>query len=536
MATIGIAFGNSTSSIAATTKEGKLEVIANPDGDRFIASALSYVGEDEYHGAQAIAQLVRNPDTTIVNFRDFIGLEFDSIDFETSSSYSKVSCKPVKGSDGKVAYSINGELISVDEVVKRHLKQIKLAAEDYIGLDIEGCVISIPTNFTIEQQKSLISIAKSAGLEVKQLIKEPSGALLSHLVSKDSLSEDKIFVVADIGGIRSDAAVISVRGGILTILATVHDYKLGGDKLDDCLVEFFAKEFEKKYKCNPRKNERSLAKLKAACIVTKKTLSNVQTSTISIDSLADGYDFHSTINRLRFELVGREVFSQLTSFVESVVLKAGLETIDIDEVLLVGGSSNIPKLASNIQFIFPESTIISAPSLDSKLPNPNELICRGSSLQASMIESFDNEEIEESLQPIIVNTQHIAKPIGIKGSNGEFIQIISRETAYPIRKSIKLKTESNDVFIELYEGERTIKETVIESEKLSDDEEEEDDYSDEEPDVVKELVYIPGQLLGQLAIRGVGSGNEVEVIVNINKDGKLQITARSGEVVVKGEI
>ncbi|GME78313.1 unnamed protein product [Ambrosiozyma monospora] len=222
----------------------------------------------------------------------------------------------------------------------------------------------------------------------------------------------------------------------------------------------------------------------------------------------------------------------MAAFVESVVTKAGLETLDIDEVLLVGGSSNIPKLASNIQFIFPESTVVQAPSLDSKLDNPNELTSKGAALQASMIESFDAEEIAESLQPVVVNTFHVVKPIGIKNSDGEFVQIISRETAYPIRKTITLEASADNILIELYEGKRTIKETVIEAEKYSDDE----DSEEEEPEIVKELKYIPGELLGQLAVRGAGKGNKVEVIVNITRDGKLQITARSGAVVVKGEV
>lgn len=527
MTTIGIAFGNSTSSISIT-RDGKVEVIANPDGDRFIPSALSYVGDDEYHGAQAVAQLVRNPRSTIVNFRDFIGLPFSKID----PTNSQASAHPIDV-NGQVAYKINDETLTIEEVTKRHLKNLKLAAEDYSGQEVEACVMTVPTNFTQEQKDALTKISNEAGVKILQLINEPSAALLSHLTTNDSLLEDKIFVVADFGGVRSDAAVIAVRGGILTILATAHDYELGGDKLDDALSEFFSKEFEKKYKADPRKNERSLAKLKAACIVTKHTLSNVQTSTISIDSLAEGFDFHSTINRLRFELVGRQVFSQMTAFVESVVKKAGLENLDIDKVLLVGGSSKIPKVAANVQIVFPESTVIVAPAFNTKTTDPNELISRGAALQASMVESFDAEEIQESLQPVVVNTQHISKPIGVAGANGEFIQIISAETAYPIRKSITLDVSGPTAFVEVYEGKRTVKETVVEAEKFSDDED--DEFSDDEPEVVKEVVYVPGTLLAQLGVTNV-EGKKVEIIANITKDGSLQITARSGATVVKGDV
>ncbi|KAG0673900.1 Hsp70 protein that interacts with Zuo1p [Pichia californica] len=528
MATIGIAFGNSTTSFA-TIKDGKVDVIANPDGERFISSALSYVDGDEYHGQQALAQLVRNPRSTIVNFRDFIGVPFTDINAENS----KYAAHPVE-LNGKVAYEINGNKLSIEEIVKRHLKQIKNAAEDYLGQSIESVVITVPTNFTDIQKEDLIRISNDAGLKVKQLINEPASALLAHLSNKEQFLEDKLYVVADFGGIRSDAAVISVRGGIMTLLATEHSTKLGGQELDEALIDFFATDFTKKFKADAKKTEKSYSKLAAAAIITKKTLSNVQSASVSVDSLAEGFDYMSSINRLRFELVGRKIFSEMNQFIESLVHKAGLETLDIESVLLVGGTSNIPKVANTLSLIFPESTEIIAPAMDSKLPNPNELNCRGAAIQASLIAGFDYDEVKESLSPIVVNTEHISSPIGIKDVDGKFLTILPRETAYPIKKSISFETTTSNVEIQFFEGQRTIKETVLEVEKFSDDEDDEDE--EEEAEIVKEVEYIPGTLLGKMVLDGVTSGSKVEVIVQINKDGKLHLTARSGSVVVKGEV
>lgn len=525
MSVIGISFGNSTTSIAAANQEGKVDVIANLDGERFITSCLSYIGNDEYHGNQALSQIIRHPQSTVTNFRDYIGLPFDKIDASVASA------TPIN-ENGEVYYQINNQKISNDEIVKRHLKQIKDAAEDYLGKAIEGVVLTVPTNFTEEQKAKLVELASQIGLKVLQLINEPSAALLAHLTSnEDKLVNDKIYVVADFGGVRSDAAVIAVRGGIMTILSTLHDFKLGGDNLDAELSEHFAKEFEKKTKSNPRNNARSLAKMKQACIITKKTLSNVTSATISIDSLNDGYDFHSNVNRLRYELVAKKVFNKMTAFVEEVVSKAGLETLDIDEVLLCGGVSHTPKLASSIASLFPETTLVVSPATDTKLVDPNELIARGAALQASLVDTFTEEEIKESLQPVILNTQHLSKAIGIKDANGDFVEILPRETAYPIRKSTVLEG-NGDVIVEVYEGERTVKETTIEAEKFSDDEDEE--YSDEEPEIVREVVYKPGELLAQLAVKS--AKDKVEVIIDINKEGKLTVTARSGATVVKGEV
>lgn len=524
MATIGIAFGNSSTSFAVV-KDGKVDVIANPDGERFIASALSYVDGDEYHGQQALAQIIRSPRNTIVNFRDFIGLPFAEID----ATHSQHGAHPIDV-DGKVGYTINGNNLSIDEVVKRHFKQIKNAAEDYLGQNVENVVLTIPTNFTDIQKESLIQIAANAGMKVLQLVNEPSAALLAHLTQKDQLSEDKIYVVADFGGIRSDAAVISVRGGILTLLATEHSTTLGGEKLDKSLVDFFAADFQKKFKADAMKTEKSVAKLTAASVITKKTLSNVASSTVSVDSLSDGYDYMSSINRLRLEVVARNVFSDMVTFVESAVEKAGLTPLEIESVLLVGGTSNLPKVASNMQFVFPEATEIIAPSIDSKLPNPNELNCRGAAIQASLIEGYDVEEIAESLSPVVVNTQHLQNPIGVQDAEGKFITLISRETAYPIKKTLSFKSASDNVLIELFEGERSIEETVIEPEVYSDADE---DDSEEEAEIVKELVYVTGSSLGKIDLVGVGAGKTVDVILNITKDGKLHFAARSGDKIAK---
>lgn len=537
-AVIGIAFGNTSSSIAVANADGKVDVIANPDGDRSIPSVLSYVGEDEYHGAQAKAQLVRNPQNTITNFRDYIGKSFDELHHHES-----VGAAVKANANGEPAFEVarddgKTETVTVHEATKRHLLQMKSAAEDYIGKQIEGVVMTVPTDFTTQQRDALKAILAEAGLKVLQLINEPSAALLAHLSSEpERFKQDKIYVVADFGGVRSDAAVIAVRGGIFTVLATAHEHGLGGDKLDAALAEFFAKEFEKKYKANPRVQPRLRAKLNAEAVVVKKTLSNVQTSTCLIESLADGFDFHTTINRLRYELTARSVLLEMTAFVERVVGKAQLDPLDIDEVLLVGGTSHTPKLASNVAFIFPESTVVTAPALVGKAVDPAELTCRGAALQASLIETFDEEEIKELLQPVVVNTQHLAKPIGFKDADGKFVSVLVAETAYPIKKLVEVSNgDAVAVVVELYEGQRTVKETVVERAAASDDS---DSDSDDEPEVKRLVVYECGQLLLELALKDLKPHSKLEVAINITQNGTLHVSGRElkpGAVAVKGEI
>jgi len=539
---IGISFGNTTSSIAAPAQDGKgVEVIANPDGERAIPTSLAYVGEDEYHGGQALAQLIRNPRNTIVNFRDYLGQSFTKVDPTVTAHAAHAT-----DLDGKIGFKITKttesgeekvESVTAEQATVRHLGKLKAAAEDYIGKSVEAAVVAVPTDFTEEQKIALTNAGEAANLKVLQIINEPSAALLAHTSVENRLEQDKTYVIADFGGIRSDAAVVSVRGGIFTVLATAHDYDLGGDKLDEALGEFIAKEFEKKYKVDPRKTARSLAKLKDAAILARKTLSNVQSATISIESLAEGIDFHSTINRLRFELVARNVLSQFTAFVDSLVKKANLDVLDVDEVLLVGGVSNTPKLASNVELLFPESTVVVAPSIDSKVPNPEELVARGAALQASLLESFDEEEIKESLSPVIINTQHLSKAIGVVNGAGEFVPILKSETTYPIRRSIQLDAPKGDALVTVVEGDHHIKETTLDPPAKTEDDE--DDYSDDEPEVVREKHYLPGTKLAELAVRDIHEGSKVEVTININKEGVCQVSAREarqGSVAVKGEI
>lgn len=523
MSVIGISFGNTSSSIAVANGEGEVDVIANADGDRTIPSTLSYIGGDEYHGQQAQAQLIRNPKNTIINFRDLIGIKFDEITNDVTKNGS-----PAVSSDNKIGFNVESTTISVEEATNRHLTQLKRAAQDYIGKLVEGCVITVPTNFTELQRQALVDSSNSIGLKVHQLINEPSSALLAYLSNnEDEYLTDKIFVVADFGGVRSDGAVIAVRGGILTILTTLHDTHLGGDRFDEALMEFFAKDFEKKYKVNPRNNARSLAKLKSEAIVVKKTLSNVETSSVSIESLADGIDYQSSINRLRYELTIRSTVSKMVDFVEKLIEKASLLPSEINEVLLVGGSSNTPKVSNDIAALFPPTTKIISPTTDSKALLPNELICRGAAIQAALIESYDDDEIKESLQPIVINTQHLVNSIGIKSIDGGFVPIVVNETAYPIKKSLEVSNGDNEtVCIEFFEGKRTIVETVVEPTKVEYSDDDLSDDEEEEPEIIKNVVEECGEHLGSISLKDLKPHSKLEVTVNITQDGILHLSGR----------
>jgi molecular chaperone DnaK (HSP70) len=202
---IGISFGNSYSSIGFTTSDGKAEVIANEDGDRQIPSILSYVEGEELHGTQAKAQLIRNPKNTVAYFRDFLGQEFKSID----PSPCHASAHPVQ-QESTIAFNIRDtqeekeNAVTVSEITTRHLKRLRNSASDYLGKSVNSAVITVPTNFSDAQKEALNKAAKEAGIEVLQFINEPVAAILAYDARPDAKLADKIIIVADLGGTRSD--------------------------------------------------------------------------------------------------------------------------------------------------------------------------------------------------------------------------------------------------------------------------------------------------------------------------------------------
>ncbi|CRG85695.1 Heat shock protein 70 homolog C57A7,12 [Talaromyces islandicus] len=551
---IGIAFGNSSSSIAFTTPEGKAEVIANEEGDRQIPSILSYVDKEEFHGTQAKAQLIRNSKNTVAYFRDYLGKDFKSID--PTPSHQSAHPQQV---DSTVAFSIHDtsdetpSTVTVSEITTRHLRRLKQSASDFLGKTVNAAVITVPTNFADAQREALVAAAKDAGIEVLQLINEPAAALLAYDARAETGVKDKLVVVADLGGIRSDVAVVASRGGIYTILATVHDYELGGANLDQVVMDYFAKEFIKKHKVDPREDVRGLAKLKMECEATKKALSIGTNATLSIESLTNGIDYGSNINRTRYELLAGKVFAQFTGLIESAVKKAGLDPLDIDEVILAGGTSHTPKIARLLESLFPEATQVFAPATLPSAINPSELAARGAAYQASLIQEFDTEDIEQSIHPMVTVTPHLSNAIGVQlvsadasAADAVFQPLVNVDTALPARRVAQYLApkEGGDVLVRITEGAREIKVTKPEpvpkekKEAKADDEDEDDsDFDsdeDEEEEDIRETVWKATKPIAEVAVKGVKAGAKIEVTININSDLGAQITAR--EVGGKGGV
>lgn len=546
--------------------------------DRQIPTCLSYVDGEEYTGNQAKAFLVRNAKNTVTAFKDFLGQEyvfylfclwfwfwftvpslltfhsrFKSID----PTHCHAAAHP-QDAGGSVSFTIQDKAgdeppstVSVSEISSRYLRRLIQSASDYLGKKVTSAVLTVPTNFSEKQRDALIKAANDAELEVLQLVNEPVASVLAYDARPGQEVKDKMIVVAELGGTRSDVAVIASRGGLYTILATAHDYEFHGVHLDKILMDHFAKEFMKKNpNVDPRENERSLAKLKAESEATKKALSLGNNASFSVESLADGIDYQATINRLRYETIARKVFEGFNRLVEGVIKKAGLDVLDIDEVIFSGGTSHTPRIANNFRAIFPESTAILAPTTTPTAINPSELQARGAALQASLIQEYEADDIEQSTHPGVSTVKHITNAIGVVtlSDDGDevFTPIIAPETGVPARRTVHVAApkDGGDVLVRVAEGNTHIKVTKSEpkpkengdKEGADDDDDDDSDFdeSDEEPEELREKVWKMGNTLAEAAIKGVKKGGKVEVTINIAGD--LAVTLTTREVGAQGGV
>ncbi|KYK59886.1 heat shock 70 kd protein cognate 1 [Drechmeria coniospora] len=488
---------------------------------------------------------------TLIPADDAASLRFGLLTSSSFKSIDPTHCHAAahpKDISGAVSFSIQDKAADGDEASKpstvsigdastRYLRRLVGSASDYLGKKVTSAVITVPTNFSDKHREALSKAANDAGIEVLQLISDPVAAVLAYDARVESdEGKDKMIVVADLGGTRSDVAVIASRGGMYTILATVHDFEFAGVHLDDALMEHFAKEFTKKHSADPRTNPRSLAKLRQEAESTKKALSLGTNAQFSVESLADGIDFSTTINRIRYEMVGRKVFEGFNRLVESVVKKAGLDVLDIDEVIMCGGTSHTPRIANNLRAIFPETTQILAPATSATAINPSELLARGAALQASLIQEYEAVDIEQSTHPCVTTVKHITNAIGVvaTGPNGEqvFTPIMQAETAVPARRIVHVDAPKlgGDVLVNVVEGGTHIKVTKPEPKAKAvangDDDDSDDDSEEEEEEDKREKIWKIGKPLAEAGIKGVKKGAKVEITINVAADLSVTVTAR----------
>ncbi|KAG9302927.1 hypothetical protein G9A89_022344 [Geosiphon pyriformis] len=456
---IGLRIGQSYSSIAIINKDGRADCIANEDGERQIPTVVAFSRDEEFTGTQAKAQLLRNSKNTITQFRNLIGKSY-----EDANDLVSISTASLANKDDQIAYIVEYQeetTFTAAEIMTKYISRLGESAINFLGQPLTGVVLAIPTYFNQAQCDALKKATEDAGLKVLQLIHEPVAAALAYQLGQPrnmldstktarSKNQDLTTLIIDLGSESLDVTILSVRSGIFTIFGTTHDSTVGGVAFDELLVTHFANEFKRKTKIDISDNKRALAKLRTAAEVTKKTLSNSLTAPCSVESLSDGLDFHGTINRTRFEMMASKLFDRCLDVVWETLQKNSLEPQLIDEVILVGGASRIPKLQTKLREIFQNPLTHFRLELE-----PDEIVAYGCAFQAALIATLEKgNQIDEAIDSEITNVPHLTKPIGVVNTLEQFITLIPENTPLPVRRVAHLSNgqEQQEVYLAVWEG------------------------------------------------------------------------------------